>query len=70
MKTILHNRISETSYNVELAIETDAYVVTYGKQRELYEKTPTGLRRAIDEYLSCVDHVQRCEGHVNEGDDD
>lgn len=70
MKTILHNRISETDNNVELAITDIAYQVTYGKQVEVYEKTPSGLRRAIDEYMSCVDHVMRCEGHVNEGDDD
>jgi hypothetical protein len=62
MKTILHNRISETSYNVELAIETDAYVVTYGKQREVYENTPQGLMRALQEYIECVYHAETCEG--------
>lgn len=62
METILHNRISETSYNVKLAIETDAYVVTYGRQREVYDKTPQGLIRACDEYLACVAHAEDCEG--------
>lgn len=62
METILHNRISEKSYNVKLAIETDAYVVTYGKQREVYEKTPQGLMRATQEYLECVYHAETCEG--------
>lgn len=70
MKQILHNRISETDHNVELAIVDGVYMVKYGHQVETYDLTPLGLRRAVDEYLSCVDHVERCEGHVNEGDDD
>ena len=65
MKTILHNRISETAYNVELAIETDAYVVTYGRQREVYEKTPQGLVRATNEYIECVEHAKKCETSIH-----
>lgn len=59
---ILHNRISETSYNVALTIETEAYVVTYGKQRETYSKTVEGLMKACEEYAQCVYHAETCEG--------
>lgn len=59
---ILHNRISETSYNVALTIETENYVVTYGKQREVYAKTPEGLANATEEYMQCVYHAESCEG--------
>lgn len=62
METVLHNHIGESSYNVKLAIETDAYVVTYGRQREVYPKTPQGLMHATGEYVSCVDHAIDCEG--------
>lgn len=67
---ILHNRISETSYNVSLTIETTHYVVTYGKQREEYSKTVEGLARACEEYMQCVYHAECCEGlHDVELDD-
>lgn len=59
---ILHNRISETSYNVSLDIEEASYAVTYGKQREVYSKTPEGLARAVEEYMQCVYHAESCEG--------
>ena len=61
MKTILHNRISETSYNVELAIFETSYTVTYGKQVESYEKSPQGLIQACGEYIECVEHAKKCE---------
>jgi hypothetical protein len=60
-KQILHNRISETQYNVELSIIDGVYMVKYGHQVETYDLTPIGLTRACAEYLSCVDHVMRCE---------
>ena len=66
---ILHNRISETSYNVALTIETSHYVVTYGKQREVYDKTPQGLARATEEYMQCVYHAEGCEG-LHDTDDE
>lgn len=60
-KTILHNRISETSYNVELSIIDGVYMVKYGQQVETYDLTPQGLMRACEEYLSCVEHCKRLE---------
>lgn len=63
---ILHNRISNSTYNISLEIETEAYVVTYGKQRETYPKTVQGLAKACDEYASCVYHAECCEGMHDE----
>ena len=62
MKTILHNRISETSYNVELAIIDGVYyMVKYGKQVETYDMTAHGLLRATQEYIECCEHAKRLE---------
>lgn len=69
-EVVLEQRISETAYNVKLADTGFKYVVTYGLQVEHYPHTPQGLIKAAQEYISCVDHCIRCEGHVNEGDDD
>lgn len=59
---ILHNRISESTYNVSLNIEEEHYVVTYGMQRETYEKTVEGLAMACEEYMQSVFHAEACEG--------
>lgn len=62
-EVVLEQRFSETAYNVKLADTGFKYVVTYGLQVEHYPHTPQGLIHAAQEYLSCVEHCLRLEGH-------